>query len=155
MEIADRRVATVHFTLLDAAGNTLGSTQGHAPLEHLQGTGGIVPALEQALEGRKAGDRFQVTVEPQQGFGPHHPELVQTLPRSAFTGSAEPAVGAKLQARTARGPLEVVVTSVDGDGIGVDGNHPLAGKTFKLDVEVIDVRLATPDEIQFGLRAPA
>jgi len=152
MEIADRRVATVHFTLTDDSGNTLASTQGHAPLLHLQGGGGIIPALEQALEGRKAGDRFEVTVEPQRGFGPHHPELVQTLPRSAFNGTMEPVVGSRLRAQTARGPLDVVVTSVDEDSIGVDGNHPLAGKTFKLDVEVVDVRLATPDEIQFGVK---
>jgi FKBP-type peptidyl-prolyl cis-trans isomerase SlyD len=44
------------------------------------------------------------------------------------------------------------VTSVDEDSIGVDGNHPLAGKTFRLDVEVVDVRLATPEEIQFGVK---
>ncbi len=155
MEIADRRVATVHFTLIDEQGNTVASTHGHAPLVHLQGTGGIVPALEQALDGKKPGDRFEVTVEPQNGFGPHHPELVQTLPRSAFVGSREPEVGGRLQAQTARGPLEVVVTAVDADGISVDGNHPLAGKTFRLDVEVVDVRLATPDEIQFGVRPPA
>jgi FKBP-type peptidyl-prolyl cis-trans isomerase SlyD len=152
MEIADRRVATVHFTLTDDSGNTLASTQGHAPLLHLQGGGGIIPALEQALEGRKAGDRFEVTVDPQRGFGPHHPELVQTLPRSAFNGTTAPVVGSRLRAQTARGPLDVVVTSVDEDSIGVDGNHPLAGKTFRLDVEVVDVRLATPEEIQFGVK---
>lgn len=152
MEIADRRVATVHFTLFDEAGNAVTSTRGHAPLVHMQGTGGIVPALEEALNGRQAGDRFEVEVTPERGFGKHHPELVQTLPRSAFKGSSEPVVGGKLQAQTARGPLEVVVTSVDGDGIGVDGNHPLAGKPFRLEVEVVDVRLPTTDELQFGLR---
>ena len=152
MEIADRRVATVHFTLYDADGNTVTSTKGQAPLVHMQGAGGIVPALEEALLGHKAGDQFEVEVTPERGFGKHHPELVQTLPRSAFNGSSEPVVGGKLQAQTARGPLDVVVTSVDGDNIAVDGNHPLAGKTFKLDVEVVDVRLATPDEIQFGVQ---
>ncbi len=154
MEIADRRVATVHFTLYDADGNTVTSTRGHAPLLHMQGAGGIVPALEEALLGHKAGDRFEVEVTPERGFGKHHPELVQTLPRAMFKGGGEPAVGDKLQAQTARGPLDVVVMSVDGDNIGVDGNHPLAGKRFRLDVEVVDVRLATPEEIQFGVRAP-
>lgn len=154
MEIADRRVATVHFSLIDEQGRTVASTYGHAPLVHLQGTGGIVPALEQALEGKKPGDKFEVTVEPQRGFGPRHPELVQTLPRSAFKGSREPQAGDRLQAQTARGPLDVVVTAVDGDSISVDGNHPLAGRTFRLEVEVVDVRLATPEEIQFGVRQP-
>lgn len=152
MEIADRRVATVHFTLYDDAGNTVTSTHGHAPLVHMQGTGGIVPALEEALQGHKAGDRFEVDVAPERGFGKHHPELVQTLPRTAFKGSTPPSVGGSLQAQTARGPLDVVVTSVDSDSIGVDGNHPLAGKQFRLEVEVVDVRLATAEELQFGLR---
>jgi FKBP-type peptidyl-prolyl cis-trans isomerase SlyD len=152
MEIANRRVATAHFTVYDDAGNTVTSTHGHAPLVHMQGTGGIVPALEEALQGRKAGDRFEVEVTPERGFGKHHPELVQNLPRTAFRGSTEPSVGGRLQAQTARGPLDVVVTSVDGEAIGVDGNHPLAGKSFRLDVEVVDVRLATAEELQFGLR---
>ena len=125
MEIADRRVATLHFTLFDDAGSTLTSTHGHAPLVHLQGAGGIIPALEQALEGRKAGERFEVTVTPDRGFGPHHPELVQVLPSSAFTGSQAPVVGGRLQAQTERGPLEV---------------------------EVVDVRLPTPDEVQYGIK---
>lgn len=154
MEIADRRVATVHFTLTDEGGNAVASTHGQQPLVHLQGAGGIVPALEQALEGKKAGDRFEVTVPPERGFGPRHPELVQSLPRSAFKGRAEPQVGARLQARTVRGPVEALVTAVDDDSIGVDANHPLAGQTFRLEVEVVDVRLATPDEVQFGVRQP-
>ena len=43
------------------------------------------------------------------------------------------------------------MTAVEGDAVTVDGNHPLAGRTFKAEVEVLDVRVATPDEIQFGL----
>lgn len=152
MEIAQSRVATVHFTLSDEQGNQVTTTHGHEPLVHLQGSGGIVPALEEALEGKKAGDRFEVTVPPESGFGPRFEALEQTIPRSAYTGSGEPVVGTKLTATTRQGPLEVRVTGVDGDNINVDGNHPLAGQTFKLDVEVVDVRLATPDEIQFGVR---
>ena len=152
MDIADRRVATLHFTLKDQEGNTLGTTHGHDPLVHLHGTGGIVPALEQALAGKSAGDRFEVVVDPELGFGPHFPQLVQSVPRSVFSGATTLEVGSRLQATTERGPIPVVVTALDGDNVEVDGNHPLAGKTFTLDVEVLDVRLATPDEIQFGLR---
>lgn len=152
MEIADRRVATIHFTVFDEQGAEFATTHGHDPLVHMYGSGGIVPALEEALAGKQAGDTFEVTVPPEKGFGAHHPELVQSVPRSAFKGQSEPVPGGTLQAQTARGPLEVRVTDVDADAIGVDGNHPLAGKTFRMAVEVVDVRLATPDEIQFGLR---
>lgn len=151
MDIANRRVGTIHFTLRDEQGREITSTYGHDPLVYLHGTGSIVSGLEQALEGRSPGDRFEVTIAPEQGFGPRHEALVQTVPRSALRASAEPVVGQKLQAQTARGPLEVVVTAIEGDAIAVDGNHPLAGRPFVAEVEVVDVRLATPDELQFGL----
>ena len=151
MEIAHRRVATVHFTLTDEDGSQITTTRGHDPLVYMHGTGGIAQGLEEALEGRKPGERFEVTVPPEKGFGPRHEELVQTHPRSVIRDGAQPEVGARLDAQTARGPLEVVVTAVDGDSVTVDGNHPLAGKTFRAELEVIEVRVATPDEIQFGL----
>lgn len=151
MEIADRRIATIHFTLFDQSGKQLTTTQGQDPLVHMYGTGGIVRGLEKALAGKKAGDAFEVEVPPEEGFGKHHPELVQTLPRTMFNGAQAPDVGEKLLAQTAKGPLDVVVTAVDGDTITVDGNHPLAGQTFRLQVEVLDVRVPTPQELQFGV----
>lgn len=151
MDIAHRRVATVHFTLRDEDGNQITTTRGHDPLVYMHGNGGIARGLEEALEGRKPGDRFEVVVPPEKGFGPRYPELVQTHPRSMIRDGGEPEVGARLDAQTAKGPLEVVVTAVEGDSVTVDGNHPLAGRSFRAELEVVDVRLATPDEIQFGL----
>ncbi|MGH8032755.1 MAG: FKBP-type peptidyl-prolyl cis-trans isomerase [Luteimonas sp.] len=151
MEIADRRVVTVHFTLTNGHGDAITSTRGHAPLTYLHGTGTIARGLERALDGKQPGDTFSVTVAPEDGFGVRHEALQQTLPRSLLSASAPPQVGARLKAETARGPLDVVVTAIDGDLLTVDGNHPLAGRPFHAEVEVIDVRLATPQEVQFGL----
>lgn len=151
MEIANRRVGTVHFTLSDEEGSQITTTHGDKPLVYLHGTGGIIRGLEEALEGRKAGDRFQVTIPPEKGFGPRYKELVQTLPRETLRSAKVPEVGDRLEAQTARGPLQVVVTAVDAATVTVDGNNPLAGRPFVADVEVVDVRLATPDEIQFGI----
>ncbi|NZA27459.1 peptidylprolyl isomerase [Luteimonas sp. SJ-92] len=151
MEIANRRVGTIHFTLKDEDGRQIASTRGREPLVYIHGTGSIVRGLEEALEGRSAGDRFEVTVPPEAGFGPRHPELVQTLPRDVYTGTGQPEAGGRLEAQTARGPLEVVITAVEGDTITVDGNNPLAGRPFVAEVEVMDVRLASPEELQFGL----
>ena len=151
MDIADRRIATVHFTLTDAdSGQPITSTRGHDPLTYMHGTGGIARGLEQALEGRKAGDRFEVVVMPEEGFGPRHEALVQTLSRSMWRAPSEPKVGDRLETTTAKGPLDVVVTAVGADTITVDGNHPLAGRRVRADVEVLSVRVPTPDEIQFG-----
>lgn len=152
MDIADRRVATLHFTLTGEDGQPITSTRGHDPLTYLHGTGGIARGMEEALAGRKAGDRFQVTVTPDAGFGPRHDGLVQTLSKRLWNGQGDiPAVGGKLAGETAKGPIDAVVTAVDADTVTVDGNHPLAGRTFVADIEVLDVRLATPQELQFGV----
>ncbi|MEN4902524.1 peptidylprolyl isomerase [Luteimonas sp. TWI1416] len=151
MEIAHRRVATVHFTLSDTSGAQIATTRGHDPLVYMHGSGAIIRGLEEALEGHSAGDTFTVEIPPEAGFGPRHDGLVQRLPRSVFTGSAVPAVGEKLRAQTEKGPLDVTVTALDADSITVDGNNPLAGRTLRAEVEVVGVRVATPQEIQFGL----
>lgn len=150
MEIADNRIVTIHFILIDADGGTITNTYGHDPLVYMQGKGTIVPAMEQALLGKSTGDKFEVEVIPETGFGPHHPELVQTLPRSVYDGSNQLAVGTKLSGKTSKGQMPVVVTAIDDEQITVDGNHPLAGKNFTAQIEVIDVRVPTPQEIQFG-----
>src|SRR5690606_20286059 len=106
---------------------------------------------EQALEGRRAGDRIDVVVAPEDGFGPRHDALVQTLPRAMWRASAQPSVGDRLETTTAKGPLDVVVTAVEADTITVDGNHPLAGRRVRAELEVLAVRVPTPDEVQFGL----
>jgi len=152
MEIADQRVATVHFTLLDQQGGQITTTHGHDPLVYVHGAGGIVRGLEEALAGKKAGDSFEVEVPPEKGFGQRHDALVQTLPLGMLgDGSSVPAVGARLKAQTERGPLDVVVTAVQGDTITVDGNHPLAGRPFRARVEVVDVRPATSQELETGI----
>jgi len=151
MEIADRRIASLHFTLTDDSGRAITSTRGHAPLTYMHGVGSIARGLEQALAGRKAGDRFEVVVAPEDGFGAHHPELVQTLPRTMWRADKAPAIGDRLETQTERGPLDVVVTAVAADTITVDGNHPLAGRPFRAEVEVLSVRVPTPDELQFGI----
>jgi len=151
MEIAHRRVATVHFTLSDDRGQRITTTRGHDPLVYMHGNGSIIAGLEAALEGRRAGETFTVDIPPERGFGPRHDSLVQTLPRTIFSGTATPAVGEKLRAQTEKGPLDVVVTALDDAHITVDGNNPLAGRMLHAEVEVVAVRVATPEEIQFGL----
>ena len=150
MQIADRSVASFHYTLTNDNGDVIDSSRQREPLAYLHGAGNIVPGLEKALAGRKAGDTFNVDVDPQQGYGPRHDEMVQTLPMSAFQGVPEVKPGMQFQASGPQGAVLVTVTSVDGDKVSVDGNHPLAGKTLHFDVEVTEVRAATEEELTHG-----
>lgn len=150
MQIADRTVASFHYTLTNDGGEVLDSSQGRQPLAYLHGAGNIVPGLEKALEGRQVGDSFDVDVVPEEGYGPRHDALVQTLPKSAFQGVPEPQPGMQFQGNSQQGPITVVVTSVDGDQVTVDGNHPLAGQTLHFAIEVAEVREASEDELNHG-----
>lgn len=150
MEIADRRVASFHYTLTDDAGQVIDSSSGRDPLSYLHGAGNIVAGLEKALAGKQSGDKLKVDVAPEEGYGVRHDGLVQQVPREAFQGIDNVQPGMQFQAQTGNGPLLVTVTEVGEATITVDGNHPLAGKTLHFDVEVTDVREATNDEQQHG-----
>lgn len=153
MKIAARCVVTFHYTLTDDAGAVLDSSRDSSPLAYLHGAGNIVPGLEHALEGRGEGDRFQVDVPPEQGYGLRDPGLVQTVPRAVFHGVDQLAPGMHFQAQGPQGRMNVVVTAVEGDRITVDGNHPLADRTLHFDIEVTGVRAARRDEIEAGRAA--
>jgi FKBP-type peptidyl-prolyl cis-trans isomerase SlyD len=150
MQIGDRTVATFHYTLTDEAGTVIDSSRGREPLAYLHGAGNIVPGLEKEMVGRSAGDRFDVLVSPEEGYGPHEPQLVQVVPREAFQGVDDLQVGMEFQAHTAHGPMSVAIADIDGDAVTVDGNHPLAGKKLHFAIEVTDVRDASLEELAHG-----
>lgn len=151
MDISDKCVVAFHYTLTNGAGETLDSSTGREPLKYLHGARNIVPGLEQALEGKSAGDEVKVEVSPDQGYGAVNPELVQKVPRAAFEGVDEIKAGMQFHAQGPNGQTQIItVKEVSGDEITVDGNHPLAGEVLHFDVKVEDVRAATEEEIAHG-----
>jgi FKBP-type peptidyl-prolyl cis-trans isomerase SlyD len=150
MQIAERSVASFHYTLTNDAGDVLDSSEGREPLAYLHGVGNIVPGLEREMAGHVAGDRFNVDVAPEDGYGTYIDELVQVVPRKSFQGIDDLAVGMQFQAQTGQGPIAVVITEIEGDEVTVDGNHPLAGETLHFAVEVVHVREASAEELQHG-----
>ena len=150
MQIADRCVASFNYTLTSDSGEVLDSSSGRGPLAYLHGAGNIVPGLEKAMTGKQVGDKFNVDVVPEEGYGAHNPELVQVVPRSAFRGVNDLKPGMQFRADSNRGPMSVVVTQISGDEVTVDGNHPLAGATLHFAIEVTEVRAASDEEITHG-----
>jgi len=151
MQIADRSVAAFHYTLTNDGGDVIDSSRERdQPLAYLHGAGNIVPGLEKAMAGREVGDSFKVDVEPQEGYGPRHEEMVQTVPRSAFQGVPEVKPGMQFQANGPQGQVLVTVIEAGDEEVKVDGNHPLAGQTLHFDVEVTEVREATEEELTHG-----
>ena len=150
MQIGERTVATFHYTLTDATGKVIDSSDGRAPLSYLQGAGNIVPGLEKEMAGKQQGDVFNVVVAPEEGYGMPNPMMIQVVPREAFQGVETLEVGMEFQAQTPQGPMSVAIAKLDGDEVTVDGNHPLAGQTLHFAIEIVDVRDASLEELSHG-----
>ena len=151
MTIAANKVVTFHYTLTNEAGELVDTSREGEPLPYLHGANNIVPGLEQELEGKNVGDKLQVAVPPHLGYGEYMEEMVQQVPRDMFQGIDTLEVGMQFHAEGQSGQQHVVtITAVEGDSVTVDGNHDLAGETLNFDVEVMDVRDATEDELAHG-----
>lgn len=150
MEISARKVVSIHYTLTDTDGEVLDTSRDNEPLAYIHGMGNLIPGLESALDGKKAGDRLTVTVKPEDGYGVHDENRVQRVPRSAFTGVDTIEPGMQFHAETTEGLQTVTVIEANDDMVMIDGNHPMAGITLNFDVEVTDVRQASEEELDHG-----
>jgi FKBP-type peptidyl-prolyl cis-trans isomerase SlyD len=146
MQIGKETVVTIHYTLTDEKGVVLDSSAGEEPLTFVHGAGTMIPGLEKGLLGRTAGDSLKVSVAPADGYGVRDEELVQKVPRKNFP-IEDVEVGMHFQTRSPSGLRIVTVLAADDDNITVDANHPLAGATLNFDVQVVDVRAATPEDL--------
>jgi FKBP-type peptidyl-prolyl cis-trans isomerase SlyD len=150
LSIKKDSVVTFNYTLKDDAGEVIDSSPAGEPLAYLHGHGNIVPGLERELEGKAAHDKLSVKVAPADAYGEYSKELVQKVPRRSLKGIAKITVGMRLHAQTAEGPRAVTVTAVTGDMVTIDANHPLAGQNLNFDIEIVDVRDATEEELAHG-----
>jgi FKBP-type peptidyl-prolyl cis-trans isomerase SlyD len=149
MQIGKNKVVSIHYTLRDNEGQILDSSEGGAPLTYIQGIGNLIPGMEEGLEGHSAGEKINIKVSPEKGYGVRNNELIQQVPLSAF-GGQDVKPGMQFQAQSGQGAQIVTVTDVGQESVTVDGNHPLAGVELNFAVEVMDIRPATEDELSHG-----
>ena len=145
-EIGKNTVARVHYTgTLPDSGEVFDSSEDREPLAFLVGHSKMIPGFERELMGAKTGDKVEFTLTAEDAYGPHNPDAVQNVPLEMF-GGITPEVGMTLMSDL--GPFRV--SEIDGSEITVDFNHALAGKSLTFNVEVVEVRAATDEEISHG-----
>ena len=149
MQIENNLVVSLHYKLSDDQGKEIENSFGDVPLVYLHGNQNLIPGLENALTGKQAGDQFSVTVSAEDGYGEYHEALKQEVPAAAFEG-LDPQPGMQFTAETDQGPRVVTVVDVNDEVVTVDGNHAFAGMTLHFDVEVIELRDATEEELAHG-----
>lgn len=150
MKIAPNKVVVMHYAVSDSEGTLIDSSYDHTPLALIHGTGYMIEGIEEALVDRQQGDKFEVAVPADKAYGERHDGFVQTIPKEMFAGVDDLEVGTQLRATTDEGEQTVIVIDIQEDEITVDGNHPLAGIDLNFDIEIIEVRDATEDELTHG-----
>ncbi len=150
MQLTKHKVATINYTLTDDEDNTLDQSN-DSSFTYLHGTGNIIPGLERALEGKEAGDAVSVDVSPEDAYGERNLEMIQRVPKDMFPDDIEIKIGMQFHAQSSSGdPVIVTIDSVEDDVVVVDGNHPMAGKQLHFEVELVEVRDASDEEIEHG-----
>ncbi len=148
MQIANDCVVSINFELTNDRGELLDCSRDGEPLVYLHGISGILPALEEALGGKSPGDAFEVRIAPEEGFGIPQPELISQVPRSAIPNGDDLVVGMAVQGRNDSEERQFVVIALDETWVTLDGNHPLAGMALCFRGDVVEVRVATEDELE-------
>ena len=150
--------AVVEFCYeLEVEGQVVDKTTKEKPLDYIHGTGSLLPKLEAHIEGMQAGDRFDITLAPADGYGEVDPQRIIDLPKAAFEVNGEVREDLLVPGNTIPmmnsmgGVIPGVVLEVSEGSVKMDLNHQMAGKTLHFTGEIVSVREATEKELTEGL----
>ncbi len=147
MIISPDKHVSIHYTLTLDNGEVADSSKGGEPLGFVHGCGQIIPGLEKALDGKKTGDSFTVTIPPAEAYGERSDEMHRELPRESFPNDIALEPGMAFTAEGPMGPVTFTVVSAGLETVVADFGHPLAGRTLTFDIEVVSVNELSADEL--------
>jgi FKBP-type peptidyl-prolyl cis-trans isomerase SlyD len=158
MQIIENSVVSLNYTLTNhKTGEKIEETTNENPLVFLYGVQSMIPEFEQQLSGKLKGDRVSFSITAENAYGIHEAEQVAMIPANIFHGEDGKVdtefffIGAMVPMSDNEGNhLRGKIMEITEEHIKMDFNHPLAGTDLHFDVEVLDVREATSDEIDHG-----
>lgn len=156
--IAANKVVAFHYQLceVDGAGDRgpwLEKSHDREPLYYLHGFHNVIVGLENAMAGKSVGDCIEITLNPEQAYGPLRPNAVQRVPLKHIglpKGQRKPIPGMIVTVRTEQGMKQVIVRKCGKFNVDVDFNHPYAGKVLFYKVDIVAIRDASAEEISHG-----
>jgi FKBP-type peptidyl-prolyl cis-trans isomerase SlyD len=150
MQVAENTVVVIDYTLKSDDGSLIDSSKDKEPLSYIQGKGNLIPGVEDALKGKGSGQRVQVTVPPESGYGERDESLVLSIERDKLADVKGLEEGVRFRLDTQNGPVVFTVMKMDDAEVLIDGNHPLAGMNLHFDITIKSVREATAEELEHG-----
>ena len=145
------QVVTINYTLKDSEGEIIDSTSEGKSFSFLSGSEQILPKLEEAIGGMLIGSKKIVALAAADAYGEYFDDAVQVLQSSEFPKEMEIKEGMEFVTNDADGnQMPFVISKITDEQITVDFNHPLAGEDLTFDVELLDLRDATAEELSHG-----
>jgi FKBP-type peptidyl-prolyl cis-trans isomerase SlyD len=148
MNIVDKVYVEFNYKLSLDSGEEVDRSPDNQPLGFIIGSGQLVPGLEKGMMGMAAGDKSRISVEPVDAYGQVNPELIGDVPRSHFPGDMELKPGMMFHSQGPNGMVSASIKEIkDANTVVIDLNHPLAGKKLHFDVNIVEVREPTAEEL--------
>ncbi len=146
----DQHVVLEYRLCLDSGEQIRGTAEAPADLTFVAGFKELMPALERRLIGLREQDAVEFVIPAEEAFGPYDPENVTTWSRKVFPPEMELQVGQQVIPANLPFPPEYPLTirEVKENSVILDMNHPLAGHDLHYQVKVVEVRPATPEELE-------
>ena len=152
MTVDKSKAVFINYTLKNGDGELIDTTEGRGPLGYIHGFNYLIAGLENEMNGKKVGDKFEIKLAQEEAYGAYDTDLVYIVPKSNFEGGEEELqIGMQVEVNTNEdGNAIALVTNIEGEEVTLDLNHPLAGEELNFAVEVADIREATQDELDHG-----
>lgn len=151
MPIGANKVVTINYKLKDESGNLIDSTLNSAPFSYLTGHDQVIPKLEEEIDTMLIGAKKNIFIEAAEAYGEYREDLVHRVRKENFPADVELEVGMQFVTSAPDGSqMPFAIKEIGDETVTIDFNHPLAGKNLDFEVELIDVRDATPEELSHG-----
>ena len=139
-KVKDGDTVKIHFTGKRENGTVFGTSIDGPPIEFKIGEGGIISGLGEGLNGLEIGESKTITVPPEKAFGPIREELFKIIKEEELPENIKPVVGQQVKMVRPDGKnVDFRITEIKADRIILNGNHPLAGETLTVDVEIVEI----------------
>lgn len=150
-KVENNKVVSFHYRLSETGGAEIETTQGGQPAIYLHGHNNILPAMEAGFAEKASGESFRIDLTAAQAYGEKKPDQQHRVPIKHLVQSKQRLkVGQMVQVNTEKGPIDARVVKVGKFNVDVDLNHPLAGMDISFDIEILDIRDASDEEIAHG-----
>ena len=151
MALGQNKVVTMNYILKDDQGNIIQTTDKRESFQFMSGSQQILPKLEEEINAMIIGSKKNVEIPAKEAYGEYSEQAIQQVKKESFPADVDLKVGMEFVANSPEGhQMPFVIKNIKNEEITVDFNHPLAGMNLEFDVELIDIRNATPEEMQHG-----